>query len=207
MGLRARLVVSTTAAIVGAVLTLSIALAVTGAASAELAGWAAIGLAVGAMIGAGLVLATLRRPLRTIAAVREGLALTAGDEGIQTVPATGVGTADLARAFNEAAHTYELRLDAIRQSHAQLEAILRTMADGVVIVDEDEVVALMNPAAHSLLDVNVGEGPGRSLPDALRDHWLDYMLKAVQQQMKQVIFCLKILKVLKSLLLEEVLEV
>ena len=172
MGLRTRLVLASTAGVVSGVLTLWIALAVGGGPLPDLGAWAAAGLGIGVAISAGLVLHLTRVPMRTIASVREGLARAAAGQVASAVPAAGAGTADLAREFNEAAHALELRLRTIRQSHAQLETVLSAMADGVVIVDEEEAVALMNPAAGSLLGIDAQDAPGRSLPDALRDHEL-----------------------------------
>ena len=172
MGLRTRLVLASTAGVVSGVLTFWIALAAGGGPLPDLGAWAVAGLGIGVAISAGLVLHLTRVPMRTIASVREGLARAAGGQVAPAVPAAGAGTADLAREFNEAAHVLELRLRAIRQSHAQLEVVLSAMADGVVIVDEEEAVALMNPAAGSLLSMDAQDAPGRSLPDALRDHEL-----------------------------------
>lgn len=172
MGLRTRLVLGGASAVLAGVVTVWIALAAGGEMPSGLAGWVAAGLAVGVGVGAALTVHVMRLPMRTIAAVRDGLARATGGEAAPIVPAEGVGTAELARMFNEAALLLDIRLRAIRQSHAQLKAVLSAMTDGVVIVDEEEAVALMNPAAGSLLDVDAENAPGRSLPDALRDHEL-----------------------------------
>lgn len=172
MGLRARLVLAGVSGVLGGVLTVWIALAASGEASPGLAAWAVAGIGIGLGLGAALTLHAMRVPMRTIAAVRDGLARATGGEAVPVVPAEGAGTAELARVFNDAAVLLDIRLRAIRQSHAQLRAVLSAMTDGVVIVDEEEAVALMNPAAGSLLGVEAVNAPGRSLPDALRDHEL-----------------------------------
>jgi len=172
MGLRARLVLAGAIGVLGGVLTIWIALAVGGEGPPDLAAWAAAGLGIGLGVGAVLTLCVVRVPMRTIAAVRDGLARATGGKDATVVPAEGAGTAELARMFNDAAHLLDIRRRAIRQSHAQLRAVLSAMADGVVIVDEEEAVALMNPSAGSLLGVDAENAPGRSLPDALRDHEL-----------------------------------
>ena len=172
MGLRTRLVLASASGVLAGVLTVWIALAVGGEGPPGLGAWAAAGLGIGVGVGTALTLLAIRVPRRTIAAVRDGLARATGGQAAPVVPAEGAGTADLARVFNDAAHLLEIRLRAIRQSQAQLRAVLSAMADGVVIVDEEEAVALMNPAAGSLLGVDAANAPGRSLPDALRDHEL-----------------------------------
>ncbi len=172
MGLRTRLVLAGASGVLGGVLTVWIALAASGEASPGLAGWAVAGIGIGLGLGAALTVHVLRVPMRTIAAVRDGLARATGGQAASPVLAEGAGTAELARVFNDAALLLDIRLRAIRQSHAQLRAVLSAMTDGVVIVDEEEAVALMNPAAGSLLGVEAENAPGRSLPDALRDHEL-----------------------------------
>ena len=60
-------------------------------------------------------------------------------------------------------------LDSLEREHARLEAVLESMTDGVVIVDSDDTVSLVNRAAGELLDVMPRmEGPV-SLANALRD--------------------------------------
>ena len=172
MGLRTRLVLAGANGVLGGVLTVWIALAASGEASPSLAAWAVAGIGIGLGLGAVLTLHAMRVPMRTIAAVRDGLARATGGQAASPVLAEGAGTAELARVFNDAAVLLDIRLRAIRQSHAQLRAVLSAMTDGVVIVDEEEAVALMNPAAGSLLGVEAESAPGRSLPDALRDHEL-----------------------------------
>lgn len=172
MGLRARLVLAGASGVLGGVLTVWIALGVGGEAPPGLAAWAVAGLAIGFGVGAALTMLVIHIPLRTVAAVRDGLARATGGEAAPPLPAEGAGTAELARVFNDAALLLDIRLRAIRQSHAQLRTVLSAMADGVVIVDDEEAVALMNPAAGSLLGVESENAPGRSLPDALRDHEL-----------------------------------
>ena len=172
MGLRTRLVLAGASGVLASVVTVWIALAAGGETPSGLGVWVAAGLAVGLGVGAALTVQVMRLPMRTIAAVRDGLARATSGEAVPVVPAEGAGTAELARMFNDAAHLLDIRLRAIRQSHAQLKAVLSAMADGVVIVDEEEAVALMNPAAGSLLGVEAENAPGRSLPDALRDHEL-----------------------------------
>ncbi|MYA50644.1 MAG: PAS domain-containing protein [Chloroflexi bacterium] len=52
----------------------------------------------------------------------------------------------------------------------QLSAVLDTMADGVILVDPDNRIALSNPAAHELLGVEVPRDT--PLSSVLRDHEL-----------------------------------
>ena len=67
----------------------------------------------------------------------------------------------------EAAEARLLRLDAER---AQLRAVLAHMADGVLIVDEEERVVAANPVAERLLATRADPELRRTLADFARDH-------------------------------------
>ncbi len=67
----------------------------------------------------------------------------------------------------EAVGAQLLRLDAER---AQLRAVLAHMADGVVIVDEEERVVVANPVAERLLATRADPELRRTLADFARDH-------------------------------------
>ena len=60
-------------------------------------------------------------------------------------------------------------LDSLEREHARLEAVLESMTDGVVIVDSDDTVSLVNRAAGELLDVPPRLDGSVSLANALRD--------------------------------------
>jgi two-component system phosphate regulon sensor histidine kinase PhoR len=85
--------------------------------------------------------------------------------------------ATLARAFNEMAADLRGHIRALDEGQARLGAVLRHMADGVVMVDPDGVVRLINPAAASLLQVAPSWAEGRSVAMALRDHELTYLVR------------------------------
>jgi len=67
----------------------------------------------------------------------------------------------------EAAEARLLRLDAER---AQLRAVLAHIADGVLIVDEEERVVAANPVAERLLATRADPELRRTLADFARDH-------------------------------------
>lgn len=94
---------------------------------------------------------------------------------------------DLSTAFNTMASALAGLVSDLSGERDKLYAILDTMADGVVVVDDEGRIALMNAAAETLLDVGANEAIGRHLVDMVRDHemnglvsrTLDY--KTVQQ--------------------------
>ena len=161
-----------TGAVVGGVLAFSIVI-LSGAADPSTLGLSmVIGLGVGLATGGVLVVVVVRSLIGTMTSVRDGMWRVVQDRPVSPISSSNGGTADLVYAFNQAHAALEARLDGLRQSRDQFEKILQSVADGVVIVDEDQIVTFMNRAAGFMLAVDVSEAPGRSLVDALRDHEL-----------------------------------
>ncbi len=135
------------------------------------------GLAIAFVLGALAVLGLTAAATRTVVRRLDHLTKATQylvDEGRLSVvppgPPDEVGR--LARAFNATALLLRDRFADLGAEHRQLETVLATMADGVVIVDADERVRLVNPAASAILRVDPPTDDGRSLVDALRDHEL-----------------------------------
>jgi two-component system phosphate regulon sensor histidine kinase PhoR len=75
--------------------------------------------------------------------------------------------AELAEAINSMAAQLRERIDAINRQRGELEAVLSSMVEGVVAVDNDELVLRMNETAARLLGVDAGAAIGRPLQDAV----------------------------------------
>ena len=75
----------------------------------------------------------------------------------------------LARSLEEATTELQQNLHELELDHARLEAVLESMTDGVVIVDSDDTVSLVNRAAGDLLGVETRMEGQVTLANALRD--------------------------------------
>lgn len=80
--------------------------------------------------------------------------------------------ADLRSAISEMAQALGRQVTAAEAEHAQLAAILETMADGVIVLDADGRVLLINRAAAQLVGARIEDAKGRSLVDVTRDYEL-----------------------------------
>ncbi len=130
---------------------------------------AAAGLA-GAALGAGAAALVMRREAHALHRLaRDVTSLTALDEPEISVRAHGPETRALALAAAEAADTLRAELRALQHDHARLETVLASMTDGVVIVEADDSVSLVNRAAAELLGVEARAEGHATLADALRD--------------------------------------
>ena len=120
-------------------------------------------------VGAGYIL--FRRTSRSVRAVAEGANRFAqGDLEHRVAPTSTDETRELAVAFNSMADIIRGMLSDISAESGKLTAMLDTMQDGVVVIEADGRVTLMNSAAERLLDVSAADAVGGRLVEALRDH-------------------------------------
>jgi two-component system phosphate regulon sensor histidine kinase PhoR len=75
----------------------------------------------------------------------------------------------LTEAFQSMSRQWAGRLSALTRRNDEQEAVLASMAEGVLAVDPDERIISLNPAAARLMGVNPREVEGRSLPEVVRN--------------------------------------
>ena len=73
-------------------------------------------------------------------------------------------------AFNSMADTIRSMLSDMSAESSKLTAMLDTMEDGVMVIEADGRITLMNSAAEWMLGVGAGDAVGARLVEALRDH-------------------------------------
>ncbi len=87
--------------------------------------------------------------------------------------------AALAEAMNAMAARLDERIRAVERQRNELEAVLGSMAEGVLAVDGDQRVISMNAAAGELLGCDPARAVGRSIEEAVRNPGLHaVMLRA-----------------------------
>ena len=137
------------------------------------AGVVAMGLAAAA-ISIGLAYLLVRRTTMSISAFADSAdRLAAGDldrEQIRSLAAES--TEELASAFIRMSKAIRGTVRDLSGERNKLTAVLDTMADGIVVVEADGRVSLMNQAAQLLLDVRTTEIQGAPLSEIARDHEL-----------------------------------
>lgn len=79
----------------------------------------------------------------------------------------------LANDLNVMGEQLRNRIAAISEQRKQLEAVLSSMLEGVVVLDEERGIVSMNEAAGRLLGVPPAEARGRTLIEYLRNAQLD----------------------------------
>ncbi len=120
-------------------------------------------------VGAGYFL--FRRTSRSVRAVTEGANRFAQGDLVHRVSETSSDEAqELAATFNSMADTIRSMLSDMSAESSKLTAMLDTMEDGVVVIEADGRITLMNSAAEWLLDISARDAVGARLVEALRDH-------------------------------------
>ena len=86
------------------------------------------------------------------------------------IPTTKDEIGQLARAFNDMRRQLRNQFSNLEKERSKLAAVLEQMTDGLLIVDDQGKVQLMNPAAERMFGVSIAAAIGNSLAEALRHH-------------------------------------
>ena len=78
-------------------------------------------------------------------------------------------TLDLSNAFNQMAETVSATVNTLSSERNTLSALLDTMADGVIVTDEDGNITLLNKTAQQIFNLENSEYLGLRLSDVIRD--------------------------------------
>ena len=122
---------------------------------------------------AALVAAYTTRPLRSLTKGVEK-AMNAGfrdpEWGEQLMPHSIDEVGKLARAFKRLGIQIQAQLDTLETEREKLTCVLQEMTDGVLIVDDQGQVQMLNRAAQTMFEVPPGNFGGGSLIETLRNH-------------------------------------
>ncbi|MGD2156403.1 MAG: ATP-binding protein [Anaerolineales bacterium] len=73
------------------------------------------------------------------------------------------------------------RIEALQSEREKLVAVLSQMTDGVIIVDDQSQVSLVNPAAERMFDVPPDKTTGHTLAEVVRNHQLVELARECRQ--------------------------
>ena len=115
--------------------------------------------------------------VRPLGRMRETLAAIARGDLERRLPArSGDELGEIARAVNAMAGQLRLRLDQITAEKEQLHAVLSSMVEGVLVLDSDGRIVMVNPRARELLSI-WGPAEGRKLLEVARHPGIDDVLR------------------------------
>jgi two-component system phosphate regulon sensor histidine kinase PhoR len=123
-----------------------------------------------AILLAAYIAGRITRPLRNLTEAADRIAT--GDLSIHILPTTSDEVGQLTKAFNTMEEQLRSHIDALVLESSKLSTVLNEMSDGVLIVDREGKVQLINPAAESMFAIRKSEAIDHSLIEALRQHQL-----------------------------------
>jgi len=138
---------------------------------------AGLGIALLAALLGYLRARTLGRALQRVQAGAEAFA--AGDLSGRLAAAETEEIAAVTEAMNRMANQLGERIATIERQRGELEAVLTSMAEGVVAVDGNEMVIGLNAAGSQLLGITSERALGRSIQEVGRHPDLTQMAQAV----------------------------
>ncbi|OQX28243.1 MAG: hypothetical protein BWK80_01120 [Desulfobacteraceae bacterium IS3] len=123
-----------------------------------------------ALLAAGISLMVSRRISKPIEEMKKGAENFARGEldyRLHVPDSDEIG--ELARAMNRMAAQLDERIKAVTQHRNEIEAILSSMSEGVIAVDNDAHLISMNRAAARMFDRSISESVGRSIQEVIRN--------------------------------------
>ena len=126
---------------------------------------ALISLVLGLLV-AVFIAQRLARPLRTMS--EAALAIAAGDFARRVPAHSADEVGALGNTFNMMAKRLQTEVGTINRERGELRAILEGMVEGVIAVDADERIVLMNDAAGAMFDLDPRKVRGERIWEVLR---------------------------------------
>lgn len=137
--------------------------------------WSAGALAfISSSILAWLVYCYLIKPLGETAAVAQDMASGNLDQEIRIYTSNEIG--DVARSINYMARQLKNNLDDIVLEKNRIQAILSSMADGVIAMDAWGRVILLNPVVEELFKITLAASRGKNILRVIRNNELEKIL-------------------------------
>jgi two-component system, OmpR family, phosphate regulon sensor histidine kinase PhoR len=121
-----------------------------------------------AVILAALIAGQISKPVREL--TQEIQNMTSGGGAVSSKPGSKNEVAQLTKAFNIMSVELRTQIEALETERGKLAAVLQEMTDGVLIVDSEEHIQLINPAALRMFGVEQKHAIGNTLVEALRHH-------------------------------------
>ena len=152
-----------------------------------------VALAVGmatlfAIVMSLLIARAITRPIKELTGAAKRM--TAGNLDQNIYVETGDESAQLASAFNEMAQGLKRMIDALSAERNRLTAVLSSMADGVIMINADGIILMVNRAAAALFafseETAVGSRFMETIPDYEINDVLQSCLKSGEQQEARV---------------------
>lgn len=110
------------------------------------------------------------QPVQKLTQAAESMAIGKYNEPIYVASKDELG--QLARKFNEMRQEMDAQLALMRDTNQRLSTVLGGMSDGVIAIDQDQLVLFANRSAGELMGFSPIAAQGKSLLESVRSHTL-----------------------------------
>lgn len=121
-----------------------------------------------AVLIAALIAGRISQPVRNLSLLAGRLASIRPEE--QPIPPGRDEISQLSQVFNIMSTRLSGKINDLETERAKLEAVLQKMTDGVLIVDSQGLVRLVNPAAEKMFSISHIPVSGKPLIEVVRHH-------------------------------------
>lgn len=118
---------------------------------------------------------SLTRPLEQITRVAKRIKNMDYNARVKVRKQDEIG--ELGNAINAMADSLDVQMTRIRENESQLESVLDNMINGVVMIDRDGRIVLMNRQAEEILGFSAKELVGRNFGEAKQQYELQQMIQ------------------------------
>jgi two-component system phosphate regulon sensor histidine kinase PhoR len=102
---------------------------------------------------------------------------TSGDFTAQIRPGRLIETNEMARELRQLARVYESRILAIGNRRALLDGVLSNMVEGILVIDWNGRIVMMNDACGALFQVDASAAMGKTVVEHIRNSELDKLVR------------------------------
>ena len=138
-----------------------------------------------AIVLSWIMLKRVMRPLNEISDAAKEMARGNLDREIRIYSGDEIG--ELARNINFLGHRLKLTINEITEEKDRMQAILNSMADGVVAVDRNGRVLLVNPSVERALNISGEASRGKEIMGVIRHYEFENNLKLALESQKELI--------------------
>jgi len=124
------------------------------------------------------------QPVRQMIEVARSLSKGDFSQRIAIYPTDELG--DLAIALNNMAEDIENKIREVRIENQKLTALLNSMLEGTLVIDNRGSIVSINPTAENIFGIKKSEAEGKNLLEVIRNHTLAELIDRVFKEGKAV---------------------
>ena len=141
--------------------------------------WAVVAALLGACLASLWATRQLTRPIQRLTHATQALS-QGRSAAVPSVPIAELHA--LGQAVAAAAHSVQQHVETLGGERGQARVVLESMAEGVIALDADGRVLLINPAAASVFGVEPQQAQGKPLLEVIRHHELHALVNRVRAE-------------------------